>query len=46
MVHFRKILRTVDYSLVKFELISSTEVKKASKEVEKNFKKNREKLQN
>ncbi len=42
--HLRKILKTLEYFLVKFELISSIEVKLASKKMEEN--ENWEKLRN
>ncbi len=40
MKHLRKILKTMDNFLVKFELISSIEVKQASKKIVGKFEKN------
>ncbi len=41
MEHLRKILKTLDYFLIKFELISSIKVKQASK---KKFQENSRKI--
>ncbi len=46
MEHIRKILKTLDYFLVKFELISSIKVKEASKKIEEIKKKKSRKITN
>ncbi len=44
MEHLRKIIKALDFFLVKFELISGIELKKTSKEVGGKFKENSRKI--